>query len=239
MKINCIIIEDEPLAREKLADFVDRLPMLDLASSFSNAIEAIGFINDNEVDLIFLDIQMQKLNGIQFLESLTKIPNVIIVSAYEQYALKSYEFSVVDYLLKPYSFKRFMQAINKVLEKENEKNENSHHHIEADEDVLFVKSGSKIEKIELNKVLYVEGVKDYQKIVTEDKSILTLQTFREIVKVLPEPKFVRIHKSYVVAVKKIESIERNRIKIKNQSLSITDTYKEHFYEVLKKSKTLL
>lgn len=239
MKLSCIIIEDEPLAREKLADFIERVPMLDLVSSFGNAIEAIGYINENDVDLIFLDIQMQKLNGIQFLESLTKIPNVIIVSAYEQYALKSYEFSVIDYLLKPYSYKRFMQAVNKVLEKENDKVDTRNHQIETDEDVLFVKSGSKIEKVELNKILYVEGVKDYQKIVTEDKSILTLQTFKEIVKVLPEPKFVRIHKSYVVAVKKIENIERNRIKIKNQSLSITDTYKEHFYEILKKSKTLL
>ena len=163
MLINCIIIEDEPLAQEKLAGFVEQVPFLKLLQTFENGIEAIAFVKTNPVDLIFLDIQMPNFTGIQFLETLTERPQIIIVSAYDQYALKSYEFSVTDYLLKPYSFDRFIQAIEKVMEKYKVKAQPPVH---LHNDLIFVKTEYRIEKINLRDILYIQGMKDYQMIVT-------------------------------------------------------------------------
>jgi two-component system, LytTR family, response regulator len=236
MVINCVIIEDEPLAMEKLVGFVEQIPFLKIAQTFDNGIDALGFVKTNPVDLIFLDIQMYKFTGIQFLETLTDRPQVVIVSAYDQYALKGYEFSVTDYLLKPYSFNRFVQAIDKVMEKYKVKNQPPAH---VHNDIIFVKTEYRIEKININDIMYIQGMKDYQMIVTTDDKIMTLQCFREIENVLPIPAFVRIHKSYIVALDKIESIERNRIKIADQLLPISDTYKDHFYDILKKSRNLI
>jgi DNA-binding LytR/AlgR family response regulator len=239
MEISCIIIEDEPLATEKLADFIRQLPFLKLLQSFDNGIDAIGFIKTNTVDLIFLDILMYKFTGIQFLESLTERPQIIITSAYDRYALKGYEFSVTDYLLKPYSFDRFVQAIDKVMEKHKLKAQLQPSSAQVQNDIIFVKTEYRIEKININDILYIQGMKDYQMIVTNHDKIMTLQCFREIENVLPVPAFVRIHKSYIIALNKIESIERNRIKIAGQLLPISDTYKEHFYDILRKSRNLI
>ncbi|HEY4787515.1 MAG TPA: LytTR family DNA-binding domain-containing protein [Bacteroidales bacterium] len=236
MAINCIIIEDEPLAMEKLAGFIGELPFLKLIQTFDNGIDAIGFVKTNPVDLIFLDIQMYKFTGIQFLETLTERPQVIIVSAYDRYALKGYEFSVTDYLLKPYSFDRFVQAIDKVMEKQKSKTVPPPH---VHNDIIFVKTEYCIERINIEDILYIQGMKDYQMIVTTHDKIMTLQNFREIENVLPTPAFIRIHKSYIVSLNKIESIERNRIKIAGQLLPISDTYKDVFYDTLRNSKNLI
>ena len=236
MVINCIIIEDEPLAMEKLAGFVEQVPFLKLLHTFENGIDAMGFVKTNAVDLIFLDVQMYKFTGIQFLEALTDRPQVVIVSAYDQYALKGYEFSITDFLLKPYSFDRFVQAIDKVMEKYKLKIQPPAH---VHNDIIFVKTEYRIEKINLNDILYIQGMKDYQMIVTNDEKIMTLQCFRDIENVLPTPAFIRIHKSYIVALDKIESIERNRIKIAGQLLPISDTYKETFYNTLRKTRNLI
>ena len=236
MVINCIIIEDEPLAMEKLAGFVEQVPFLKLLHTFENGIDAMGFVKTNAVDLIFLDVQMYKFTGIQFLEALTDRPQIVIVSAYDQYALKGYEFSVTDFLLKPYSFNRFVQAIDKVMEKYKLKIQPPAH---VHNDIIFVKTEYRIEKINLNDILYIQGMKDYQMIVTNDDKIMTLQCFRDIENVLPTPAFIRIHKSYIVALDKIESIERNRIKIAGQLLPISDTYKETFYNTLRKTRNLI
>lgn len=238
MEINCIIIEDEPLAMEKLEGFVNQMSFLKLLHCFDNGIEAIGYIKSNPVDLIFLDIQMYKFTGIQLLETLTNRPQVIIVSAYDQYALKGYEFSVTDYLLKPYSFDRFVQAIDKAVEKHQLKTKSPQQNPVQD-DIIFVKTEYRIERINVNDILYIQGMKDYQMIVTKHEKIMTLQCFREIENVLPTPAFIRIHKSYIVALNKIESIERNRIKIAGQLLPISDSYKDGFYDTLKKSKNLM
>lgn len=236
MVINCIIIEDEPLAMEKLAGFVEQIPFLKLLQTFENGIDAMGFVKTNPVDLIFLDIQMFKFTGIQFLEALTDRPQVVIVSAYDQYALKGYEFSVTDFLHKPYSFNRFVQAIDKVTEKYKLKAQ-PHSHVH--DEIIFVKTEYRIEKINLHDILYIQGMKDYQMIVTTDDKIMTLQCFRDIENALPTPAFIRIHKSYIVALDKIENIERNRIKIADQLLPISDTYKDHFYETIKKTRNLI
>lgn len=236
MSINCIIVEDEPLAIEKLAGFIAQVPFLKLVQQFDNGIDAMGYVKTNPVDLIFLDVEMPRFNGMQFLETLTDRPQVVIVSAYDRYALKGYEFSITDYLLKPYSFNRFVQAIDKVMEKQKLKTQTLPH---VHNDIIFVKTEYRIEKIDVDDILYIQGMKDYQMIVTTHEKIMTLQSFREIENALPTPAFIRIHKSYVIALDKIESIERNRIKIADQLLPISDTYKDIFYDTLKKTRNLI
>ncbi|MCG8700309.1 MAG: LytTR family DNA-binding domain-containing protein [Bacteroidales bacterium] len=226
MKINCITIEDEPLAEEKLLDFIERTPFLEVIKTFDNAIEAIGYLKENSIDLIFLDIQMKGLTGIQFMEVLKNKPQIIITSAYNEYALKCYEFSVTDYLLKPYSFERFIQAVDKALSnipgKENSQT--------IPHDYIFIKTEYRIEKVLLNDILYVEGMKDYVRLITDKQKIMSLMSMKSLLKILPENCFVRTHKSFIVAINKIESIERNRIKIKDQLIPVGDTYKKDFYQ---------
>jgi len=231
MKLRCIIIEDEPLASDKLMDFIENLPLLDLVNTFDKALEAVSFIKENQIDLIFLDIQMKGFNGIQFLETNNQKSSIIITSAYDQYALKCYEFKVDDYLLKPYSFERFVKAVNNVAEVRRD------HFIEKNirqRDSIFVNTEYRIERIELKNILYVEGMKDYLKIVTTEKIILTLQSFKGIQEILPSNEFVRAHKSFIVALNKIENIERNRIKIGKVLIPISDTYREEFYTLIDK-----
>jgi len=239
MEINCIIVEDEPLAVEKLAGFICQVSILRLLHTFDNGIAAIGFIKSNPVDLIFLDIQMDKFTGMQLLESLSERPQVIIVSAYDEYALKGYEFSVTDYLLKPYSFERFIQAVDKVAENHKSRQQKLSFSQPVTEEIIFVKTEYRIEKIVLNDILFIKGMKDYQMIVTKCKKIMTLQSFHEIENVLPLPYFIRIHKSYIVALNKIELIERNRIKIHDEILPIGETYKDKFYDTLRTFRNLL
>jgi two-component system LytT family response regulator len=182
---------------------------------------------------------MDKFTGMQLLESLSERPQVIIVSAYDQYALRGYEFSVTDYLLKPYSFERFMQAVDRVADNHKIRNQKQALNQPVSEDIIFVKTEYRIEKININDILYIKGMKDYQMIVTNCSKIMTLQSFREIEHVLPRPLFVRVHKSYIVSLNKIERIEHNRIKIHNELLPIGETYKDQFYEILKSFRNLL
>ena len=230
MKLKCIIIEDEPLATGKLKGFIEKLVLLELVGNFDNALEAIYFIKENPIDLIFLDIQMKGFNGIQFLETIKQRPYVIITSAYDQYALKCYEFSVADYLLKPYSFERFVKAVNNIAELSAEQFRDKNNA----KDSIFVNTEYRYERIELKKILYIEGMKDYLKIVTVEKNILTLQNFYGIQELLPSDEFVRTHKSFIVALNKIENIERNRIKIGKVLIPISDTYKKDFYCLIDK-----
>ena len=233
MKINCIVIEDEPLALRKITDFINRIDYLNLLQGFNNAINAIGFLKTNAVDLIFLDIRMKKLSGIQFLEALKTKPKVIITSAYDEYALKGYELDVSDYLLKPFSFERFVKSVEKVY------NELKTDNLGKTNDYLFVKTEYRIEKIDLDNILYIKGMKDYLQIITTDKKIMTLQTFKNIIEFLPEKEFVRVHNSYIIAISKIDNIVRNRIKIRDEMIPISDSYKDDFYNLLRERKYLL
>ena len=233
MKINCIVIEDEPLALKKINEFISQVDYLNLLEEFDNAVKAIGFLKNNSVDLIFLDIRMKKLTGIQFLESLKSKPKVIITSAYDEYALKGYELDVSDYLLKPFSFDRFLKSTEKVY------NDLATNNIEHKPDYIFVKTEYRIEKIELKSILYIQGMKDYLQIFTIDKKIMTLQSFKNLVQVLPDREFVRVHNSYMVSISKIDSIERNRIKIGDNLVPISNSYKDNFYNLLQASKYLI
>lgn len=226
MKINCIAIEDEPLALKKIVDFINQVDYLNLLQEFDNALSAIGFLKNHSVDLIFLDIRMKKLTGIQFLESLKVIPKVIITSAYDDYALKGYELNVTDYLLKPISFERFLKSVEKVY------TELANKIGDKNSDYIFVKTEYRIERIDLEKILYIQGMKDYLKICTLDKNIMTLQSFKNILQVLEAKEFVRVHNSYIVSVSKIENIEKNKIKIGEIKIPISESFKDSFYNFL-------
>lgn len=227
MLISCIAIDDEPLALLKLEGFISKVPALKLSRSFDNAIEAAIWLKENPTDLIFLDIQMEHLTGIQFLEAIGSVSRVIITSAYDQYAIKGYELNVSDYLLKPYSFQRFMQAVDKVLEYFSVQSR------PAEENFIFVKTEYRLERIDLNTIIYIEGMKDYLRIVCLDKKIMTLQSFARLEEVLPEKKFCRVHKSFIVAMDKISSVERGVIKIADQRIPVSNTYKENFFSRIK------
>lgn len=226
---SCIIIEDEPLALERTKDFVNKIPFLNLAASFDNALNGLAYLNSNEVDLLFLDISMDELSGIELLENSKINSQVIITTAYQQYALKGYELRVTDYLLKPFTFNRFLQAVNKAQENLSLRN------IESQRDFIFVKTENRLEKIMLNEIIYIEGMRDYRRIHTINKKIMTLQNFSELEQIIPKSVVCRVHKSYMVGLNKIESIERSRIKIADQLIPISDTYRELFFQQINAS----
>jgi DNA-binding LytR/AlgR family response regulator len=232
MQINCIAIDDEPLALSKLEGFISKVPDLKLVRTFDNAIEAIGWLTENKTELIFLDIQMEQLTGIQFLEATGSNARIILTTAYDQYAIKGFELSVTDYLLKPYSFQRFLQAVNKVMEYFSRKPENREA-ISENESYIFVKTEYRLERINIDDILYVEGMKDYLRIICKDKKIMTLQSFAKLEEILPEKKFSRVHKSFIVALDKIKSVERGVILIADQRIPISNTYKQGFFSKIK------
>jgi two-component system, LytTR family, response regulator len=226
MKLNCIIVEDEPLALERTKGFILKLPFLNLLSTFDNAIDALSFLKTNQVNLLFLDINMDGLSGIELLESSTIDSKVIITTAYQEYALKGFDLQVCDYLLKPFAFERFVQAVDKA-QSDLVRIGNLNGQI-----FFFVKTEYRLEKIFFNDVLYIEGMKDYRKIHTTGKPVMTLQTFNDFESEISPSQVCRVHKSYMVSLHKIESIERDRIKIRDILIPISDTYKETFYKVI-------
>jgi DNA-binding LytR/AlgR family response regulator len=232
MQINCIAIDDEPLALSKIEGFISKIPELKLLRTFDNAIEAIGWLKVNVTDLIFLDIQMEKLTGIQFLEATGTKSKIIVTSAYDQYAIKGYELDVTDYLLKPFSFQRFVKSVNKVMELYLS------NQISTDQKVannfIFVKTEYRLERVDTNDILYIEGMKDYLRIVCTDKKIMTLQSFARLYEILPANKFCRVHKSYLVAIDKIKYIERGVIIIADKRIPVSNTYKEEFLKIITK-----
>jgi DNA-binding LytR/AlgR family response regulator len=228
IKYPCIIIEDEPLALEKTKDFVTKVPFLHLSATFDNALTGLAYLNNNKVDLLFLDINMDELSGIELLESSKINSQVIITTAYQEYALKGYELQITDYLLKPFTFNRFLQAVNKA------QINLVRHASEAQPDFIFVKTENRLEKIMIDEIVYIEGMRDYRRIHTIHKNvkIMTLQNFSEFEKMIPPNLICRVHKSYMVALNKIISIERSRIKIADQLIPISETYKEAFFELI-------
>jgi DNA-binding LytR/AlgR family response regulator len=232
MQINCIAIDDEPLALSKLESFISKVPELFLVRTFDNAVEAIGWLKENSSDLIFLDIQMEQLTGIQFLEATGVTSRIIITSAFDQYAIKGFELNVTDYLLKPFSFQRFIQAVNKVMDYYYHKHEDTKISTEK-ENYIFVKTEYRLERIDLDDILYIEGMKDYLRIICKDKKVMTLQSFSKLEESLPSKNFCRVHKSFVVAIDKIKSVERGVIIIADQRIPVSNTYKENFFSRIK------
>ena len=226
--ISCVIIDDEPLAVEKLENYISKLPELNLLKTFNSAVSAIGFLKTNSVDLLLLDIEMKELTGIQLLESLNLNSKVVITSAYKEYALKGFELNVSDYLLKPISFERFVKAYDKIVEEINQVTE------KKTNKKIFVKTEYRLEGIESSEILYIEGMGDYRRIVTKQNKIMTLQSFAELTRLLPLELFCRVHKSFIVAVDKVDKIERNRITIKEKLIPISETYNKYFFDKINK-----
>ena len=227
-KYSCVIIEDEPLALEKTRDFVLKVPFLHLAATFDNALTGLAYLNNNKVDVLFLDINMDELTGIELLESSRISSQVIITTAYQEYALKGYELQITDYLLKPFTFNRFLQAVNKAQENLMRTASN------ALPEFIFVKTENRLEKIMIDDIVYIEGMRDYRRIHTTNKNtkVMTLQNFSEFESLIPPSLVCRVHKSYMVALNKIISIERGRINIANELIPISDTYKDAFFQLI-------
>jgi len=229
MKLKCLIIDDEPLAQRVLEKYVSELSGLELKGKCSDAIEAMEVLQEQEVDLIFLDINMPRLSGINFLKTYKNPPMVIITTAYTEYALESYELNVLDYLKKPFSFERFLQAVHKAEEKL--KGAAEPQEAEKDEmEYIFVKANKKTINISLDSILYVEALGDYVKIFTSEGHVVTYQSLKGIERLLPSLKFYRIHKSYIVSLSKIKSIEGNMVHMEKGTIPIGNNYKQGFFQ---------
>lgn len=247
MKIDCIAIDDEPLALDIIRDYALKVPFLNLVQTFDNALEALDFLKQHKVDLLLLDIQMDDLTGIQLLNVIKQKPLVVFTTAYDKFAVQGYELDALDYLLKPISFERFLRAVDKAYDRLNPRMEvrpsepvNNHttHIQHAADDYFFVKTEFHLEKVKFSDILFIEGMGDYLLIQTTAGRIMTLQNFKKIEEVLPLGLFQRVHKSYIVALDKIQKIERNRIYINQKIIPISDTYKKLFYDVLEGKKLI-
>ncbi len=227
-RIKCIIIDDEPIAREGLEEYVSQIDFLQLEGSCKNAIEATTALQKGPVDLIFLDIQMPKISGIEFLKNLRNPPLTVFTTAYPQYAIEGFELDIVDYLLKPISFARFMKAASKAMDILNQKSSAQ----PVSNDFFFVKCSQKIEKIILNKITYVESMANYVIIHTEDQKYVTYLTFKGIEDQLPSDRFIRIHRSYIVALKAIKTIEGSDLIVKGATLPISKNYRDEVMAVI-------
>ncbi len=238
MTIKCIAIEDEPPALKQIRDYIEKVPFLSLEQTFYNAIEPISYLKDHEVDLIFLDIEMEDFTGIQFIKTLKNPPLVILTTAYDSYAIEAFDLEVTDYLLKPISFDRFLQAVEKVytMMAGNRSNGEPTGPGYA-KDYIFLKTEYKIQRVNLKDILYIEGQREYLQVHTTTEKIMTLQSFKHMAALLPEY-FVRVHNSYMVSLDKIDSIERQRIRIGEVLIPISTTYRNMFYELLKQRNML-
>ncbi|MCX2453356.1 LytTR family DNA-binding domain-containing protein [Pedobacter sp. PLR] len=227
MKINCVIIDDEPFAQELIEGYIQKIPYLNLVASCGNVFEAIEILQNNEIDLLFSDVQMPEINGIDFIRSLKTPPFVIFITAHPNFAIDGFELDAVDYLVKPASFDRFLKSVNKVLkvikEKPSVKNPVS--------ESLFVKEGHKLQRIRFDEIFYIEGMRDYVKIMIKDRMIVTHMTMKRIEDQLPKAQFIRLQKSYIVRISAIKSINGNMVEIYDfqEKLPIGKQYKDNLF----------
>jgi len=234
--ISAIAIDDEPLALQLVAGYIEKTPGLTLAGRFDNPLDAMEFLSGEAVDLIFVDIQMPDLTGLEFTRSLVKGPKVIFTTAYEKYALEGFRLDVVDYLLKPFSYEEFLKAVQKV-QKLIKLEKGFPDQVEANNDFLFLKSDYKIKRINFNDILYIEGMKDYVKVYIQNSArpVMSLTTMKLIESKLPEKKFMRIHRSFIVNLEKIDTIERSRVVFGKKYIPVSDQYSDKFQEFLDKN----
>jgi DNA-binding LytR/AlgR family response regulator len=238
--IRCLIVDDEPLALHILEDYISKVPFLELVKSTTNPIEALTLVQEKSAELVFLDVQMPELTGIQFLKIANGKAKVILTTAYPQYALEGYELDVIDYLLKPIAFDRFFKSVQKaqaVLQPANAAQQPiqpapAQPPQDFLSDFIFVKTEHKIQKVYLNDILFIEGLKDYISIFTPAERIITLQNMKKMEDALPPRHFTRVHKSYIVSINKIDSIERSRIFIGDKIIPVGDTYRDDFFKIV-------
>ena len=228
MKLRCAIVDDEPLALSPLESYVNKTPFLELAGKYSSAVQAMKELPGNQIDLLFLDIQMPELNGLEFSKMVAPRTRIVFTTAFGQYAIDGYRVNALDYLLKPISYVDFLQAANKALQ--------WFELVQKPEEVdsIFVKSDYKLVQVELKKILYIEGLKDYIKIYTEDapKPILSLMSMKSMEELLPPARFMRVHRSFIVQKDKIRIIDRGRIVFDKTYIPVSDSYKQTFQTFL-------
>ncbi len=225
MELKAIVIDDEPLAVNVLKNYIEQIKDLHLVRTFSNAIEASTYVQANQVDIIFLDIDMPILGGLDFLESLKVKPMVVITSAHEEYALKSYELEVIDYLVKPIPFPRFLKAINRIIGLKHPKGEPNH--VSSEKAYIFVKvDKKKLQKIHLNDILVIESLKDYIRIKTKTDKFIIHRTLGSFTDELPSDRFLRIHRSFTVALDKVDAVEGNSLEVDGMRYTIGRSYIE-------------
>ena len=225
MSYTCIAIDDEFPATQVIESLVDKIPDLSLVKSFTKAKEALEYLNTNEVDILFLDIQMPDLNGLEFVQSLRKRHKIILTTAYDQYALEGFNLDVIDYLLKPFSFDRFVIAVNKAIKQIEYENEGLPKKIKND-DFITVKSDYKLINIPFSDIDYIEGLKAYLSIFVNGKRTIVLDSLKNYERILPEDRFLRVHKSYIVSLQKIKFMEGNMLVINEKKIPIGKSYKE-------------
>ncbi|MFV7234181.1 LytR/AlgR family response regulator transcription factor [Flavobacterium sp. ZB4R12] len=228
----CLIIDDEVPARALIANHLSNLPDFEIINSFDNAIEAFVFLQQNEVDLIFLDVQMPRMSGLELLKSLNKKPKVILTTAYRDYAVEGFELEVFDYLLKPISQERFLKSISRFINSES--NMNQLPNVEAQNELFIsLKVGKENKQVNVNNIYFIEGLKDYIKIATTEGILVVYERLRTMEKILPESRFFRIHKSFIVAKEQITNWNTNSVTVNNRNIPIGRTYKNDFLERVK------
>lgn len=236
MQLKTIAIDDEPLALSLLSDYISKTPFLEMAGTFDNPLDAIDFLSKESVDLILIDIQMPDLTGTEFVRSLESSPKVIFTTAYPQYAIEGFKLNAIDYLLKPFSYDEFLKAVQKAY-KQAELEAGAVTTVEANSQFLFLKSEYKIRRINFNDILYIEGLKDYIKVFIkgEAKPIHSLNSIKALEQKLPDDRFMRVHRSFIVNLEQIDTIERSRIVFGKEYIPISDQYKEKFQAYLDKN----
>jgi two-component system, LytTR family, response regulator len=228
LNITCLIVDDEPLARNLMTEYVRKVGFLKLVKACSSPLEALEILRSTPVDLLFLDVQMPGLTGIAFLKSLQKKPHVILTTAYSEYAMEGYELDVADYLLKPITFERFLKAVDKVSTRLARPQESAP--VEPSADYIFVKDGTKLVKIRWDDILYVEGLKDYVTIHTLQQKVVSLQRLKSLEEQLPGQKFMRVHNSFIISLNAIKAIQKDKVQIAEAWIPIGDTYRKAFKE---------
>ena len=231
--IRCLIVEDEPLARQIISRYVQQVPTLQLAGECANAIQAFTFLQQHPVDLLFLDIRMPQLNGNDFLKALQNPPKVIFTTAFSDYALESYELDAIDYLMKPITFERFLKAVNKATDPGTTRNELKSVQVEKKtESFVYFRADRKMIKVMLQDILYVESMKDYVKIITSNSTIISRQSISSVEAMLPEKEFIRTHRSFIVSLQKIRSFTQELIEIEKTEIPIGKIYRNGVMKML-------
>jgi DNA-binding LytR/AlgR family response regulator len=237
MIIKCLAVDDEPLALDIIEDYINKVDFLELEAKSTSAVEAIQLLKSKKIDLIFLDIQMPDLSGFEMLESLSKTPLIIFTTAYDDYAVESYNYHAIDYLIKPFSFPRFLKAVDKAheyLDSHNTKIVISKE--EKGNDYIFINADGGIVKIFLNDILYLKGLSDYIEVKTKERKYIIRDNLKDVEKILSENNFARVHKSYIVSLGKIDSIGGNTIKIGEEKIPIGRSYRNTLLSIINQKK---
>jgi DNA-binding LytR/AlgR family response regulator len=242
IKIRCIAVDDEPPALEVMKKYIESVQTLELVATCSDAIDAINILQQQSIDLIFLDIKMPEILGTDFVKTLKNPPKIIFTTAYRKFALEGFELDAVDYLLKPISFDRFLKAVNKLVDMRIVKNTSNHASAKPRQEiseVVYFRSNRKMIKVELDEILFVESLKDYIKVVTRNRAIVTKHSISSLEENLPKDRFLRIHRSFIVAIDKIESYTNETIEISKKELPISRMYRYGVDKVLQEKRHLL